>query len=61
MNDDDDDDDNNRSKISNIPEITDILISDPNFMLSTLDFIILREDENDTSFSLKSCTYLSDF
>lgn len=52
----DDDDDNNRSKISNIPEITDVLISDPNFMLSTLDFIILREDKNDTSFSLKSCT-----
>ncbi|XP_025196504.1 E3 ubiquitin-protein ligase RNF123-like [Melanaphis sacchari] len=40
------------SKISNIPEITDALISDPNFNLSSLDFIILSENENDEPFSL---------
>ncbi|XP_050053150.1 E3 ubiquitin-protein ligase RNF123-like isoform X2 [Aphis gossypii] len=40
------------SKISSIPEITDVLISDPNFNLSSLDFIILSENENDEPFSL---------
>ncbi|XP_026823070.1 E3 ubiquitin-protein ligase RNF123-like [Rhopalosiphum maidis] len=40
------------SKISSIPEITDVLISDPNFDLSSLDFIILPENENDEPFSL---------
>eukprot|EP00102_Acyrthosiphon_pisum_P014112 XP_008183980.1 PREDICTED: E3 ubiquitin-protein ligase RNF123-like isoform X1 [Acyrthosiphon pisum] len=40
------------SKISSIPEITDVLISDPNFDLASLGFIILPEIENDEPFSL---------
>lgn len=47
--------------ISSIPEITDILISDPNFNLSSLDFFILPENENDEPFSLNSCKLYFDF
>jgi len=43
------------SKISNIPEITDVLISDPNFNLASLDFIILPAIENDEPFSFNFC------
>ncbi|XP_060863040.1 E3 ubiquitin-protein ligase RNF123-like [Metopolophium dirhodum] len=40
------------SNISSIPEITDVLISDPNFDLASLNFIILPAIENDEPFSL---------
>ncbi|VVC25271.1 Concanavalin A-like lectin/glucanase domain,SPRY domain,Zinc finger, RING-type,B30.2/SPRY domain [Cinara cedri] len=44
----------NDSKISSIPEVTDVLISDPNFSLSSFDFIILPPNENGEPFSFNS-------
>lgn len=46
---------NGTNKISSIPDITDVFISDPNFNLSSLDFIIIPENENEEIFSLNSC------
>lgn len=51
----DDNTEDRPSKISSIPEVTDVLISDPNFNLLSLDFITLPMNENDEPFTFNSC------